>query len=169
MDVGTFQQSLRESQEPRQRQAQLPARPQERAQLPRAALAPLLGDEDGQHLWHGTSGTAPLAWHPWHGTSGTAPLAAPQVALEPRLPLQGPPALLTLLYTANTEFPRLQLIKSRTERQLHLSLSRIILTAGPKMPMQGQSWIWIQGSCTFVPREGCAQLPTLAVPHPSLL
>lgn len=155
MDVGTFQQSLRESQEPRQRQAQLPARPQERAQLPRAGLAPLLGDEDGQHLWH--------------GTSGTAPLAAPQVALEPRLPLQGPPALLTLLYTANTEFPRLQLIKSRTERQLHLSLSRIILTAGPKMPMQGQSWIWIQGSCTFVPREGCAQLPTLAVPHPSLL
>lgn len=136
MDVGDFQQSLRESQEPRQRQTQLTARPQERALLPRAGLTPLLSDEDGQHLWH--------------GTSGTAPLAALQVALDPQLPLQGAPALLALLSTANTEFPRLQLIKSRTERQLHLSLSSIILTAGPKMPMHRQGFL----GTSSVPREG---------------
>lgn len=91
MDVGTFQQSLRESRDPRQRQAQLPARAQERALLPRAGLTAVLRDEDGQHLWHSTSGTA-------------AP-AALQVALGPQLPLRGPPALLALLYTANTKFP----------------------------------------------------------------
>lgn len=98
MDVGTFQQSLRESQDPRHRQ--LPARPQERALLPRAGLTPLLSDEDKQHPWHST-----LAQPHWHSTPDTAPLAALQVALEPRLPLQGPPALLALLYTANTQFP----------------------------------------------------------------
>lgn len=68
MDVGTFQQSLRESQDPRHRQ--LPARPQERALLPRAGLTPLLSDEDRQHPWHST-----LAQPHWHSPPGTAPPA----------------------------------------------------------------------------------------------
>lgn len=136
MDTGTFQQSLRESQDPRQRQAQLPARPRERALLPRAGRPRLPVTGTG-----GTSGTAPpaaLQW-PW-GLSclSRAPLA--------------------LLYTANTKFLQLQLVKSRTERQLHLSPSRITLTAGPKMPTQGTKLFL---GTSPVPRAGCA----LPAPH----
>lgn len=73
MDVGTFQQSLRESQDPRQRQAQLPARPQERAVLPRAGLTAVLSEEEGQHPRHGTSGTAAPAALQAPGASAASP------------------------------------------------------------------------------------------------
>lgn len=71
MHVGTFQQSLRESQDPRHSCRQ--GKPQERALLSRAGLKSLLSDQDRQH------------------TPDTAPLAALQVALGSWLPLQGSP------------------------------------------------------------------------------
>lgn len=75
MDVGTFQQSLRESQDPRHRQ--LPARPQERALLPRAGLTPLLSDEDRQHPWHSTLAQPPRHSTPCCSSGGPGASAAP--------------------------------------------------------------------------------------------
>lgn len=76
MDVGTFQQSLRESQDPRQRQAQL-CKASGEGSAAQGRAATTASDQDGWHTWHGPPGTAPpaaLQW-PWGlGCPSRAPL-----------------------------------------------------------------------------------------------
>lgn len=90
MDVGTFQPCLRERQDPRQRQEQLPARPQERALLPRAGLTALLRGEERQHIWNSTPGTAHLEQHIWHSTPGCSSGGPGPSAASPGPPQQTP-------------------------------------------------------------------------------
>lgn len=79
MDVGTFQQSPRESQDPRQRQAQL-CKASERALLPRAGLPAL--PETRTHRCH-----------PWHGTPGCSSGGPGVSAASPGPPCPPGPAL----------------------------------------------------------------------------
>lgn len=63
-DVGSFQQSLKETQDPRQKYAQLPAGPEGRALLPGAGEIPMLTGGPRTQGW-----TAPQPQgHPRHGT-----------------------------------------------------------------------------------------------------
>lgn len=91
-DVGSFQQSLKETQDPRQKHAQLPAGPEGKAQLP-GEIPVLTGG-----LRTGSTAAAG-ARHP-----GTVPICSSGGTRASAARFGKPPAFLPLLYATNTRF-----------------------------------------------------------------